>query len=154
MYTTAPTCKLSRDKPISSASSDMVYIEDAHHIDLDNSVLSSRALKRQVVISCIYACGSFTLGVWTRCYGAREPHKDIRICLPGTLTDSRAPASPVSGVPICLHHHCHGKPPHHSHGDLRHTAPHTHVLPAPKSGCLRPLFLLCHCPKDAGGLPL
>ncbi|XP_003996687.2 olfactory receptor 4D2 [Felis catus] len=53
MYITAPTCKLSRDKPISSAPSDMGYTCNAHHIDLDNSVLSSRALNRQVVTSCI-----------------------------------------------------------------------------------------------------
>ena len=77
----------------------------------------------------------------------------VRVCLLGALTDSGAPALLVPGVTVCLHHHCHGKPPHHSHGDLWFQAQHTHVFPAVKSGCFRSLFLLSHCPKDAGGLP-
>ena len=92
--------------------------------------------------------------LWSRHHVIREPHMDARICLPGTLTDSGSPARLVSGVPVCLYHHCRGKPPHHGHSDLWFQAPHTHVFSAAKSGCHRPLFLLSHCPEDAGRLPL
>ena len=80
--------------------------------------LSHWALEWHIVTSCISVCGVVSLGVWRRQHGFREPHMGVRICLPGVLTDSGAPALLVPGVSVCLHHHCHGKPPHHGHGDL------------------------------------
>ena len=65
--------------------------------------------------------GVFSLDVWRKHHGIRDSLISefvyIRIC-PGALTDSGSPARLVSGVPVCLHHHSHGKPPHHVHSDL------------------------------------
>ncbi|XP_014646107.1 PREDICTED: olfactory receptor 4D1-like [Ceratotherium simum simum] len=41
-------------------------------MDLDNLVLSSRKPKGQVVTSCIYIRGLFSLGVWRRHHGSRD----------------------------------------------------------------------------------
>ena len=115
--------------------------------------LSPWALRGQATTSCLSVSGVFSLGVWRRHHGFREPHMGIRICLPRVLTVSGAPAFLVSGFPACLHHHCHGKPPHHGDSDLWFQAPHTHVFPAEKYGCYRCLLLLSHCPEDASGHP-
>ena len=77
----------------------------------------------------------------------------VGICLPGTPTDSGAPSFLVSGVPVCLHHQCHRKPPHHDHGELWFPAPHTHVFSTLKPGCHRPLLFPSHFPKDTGEFP-
>ena len=121
-------------------------------LDLDNCFESLRT--RMVHSNFIHLC---LWCVFFRCmekiaWIQRTTH-GVRVCLLGALTDSGAPALLVPGVTVCLHHHCHGKPPHHSHGDLWFQAQHTHVFPAGKSGCFRSLFLLSHCPKDADGLP-
>ena len=42
----------------------------------------------------------------------------VRFCLPEALTDLGDPASLVSGFPVCLHNHRHGKPPGYGHSDL------------------------------------
>ena len=83
---------------------------NVRHLNLDTQ-FDPRALIH-------HFCGVFPLGVWSRHHGIREPHVSARICLPGALTDSGAPARLVSGVPVCLYYHCHGKPPHHGHSDL------------------------------------
>ena len=118
---------------------------DVHHLNLDTQFepLSTNSL-----------LSVFSLGVWRRHHGNKKPHMGARICLPGALTDSGAPALLVSAVPVSLYHYCHGKPPHHGHGELWFQAPHTHVFFAQKPGRHRPLFLLSHCPEDAGRLPL
>lgn len=78
------------------------------------------------------ACHLCCLGVWRRHHGIKTLTWVSEFVLLG-LTDSGAPALLVSSVPVCLHHHCHGKPPHHDHSDLWFQAPHTYVSPAAKS---------------------
>ena len=125
--------------------------ENVHLLDLDKSFWAPEHLKGEQQLQT-EVCRLCYLGVWRRHHGIREPHVGVRICPPGALTDSGAPALLVSGVSASLHHHCHGKPPHHDHSDLWFQAPHTYVFPAAKSCCHRPLLFHSHFSKDVSGL--
>lgn len=93
-------------------------------LDLDKSFWAPEHLKGEQQLQT-EACHLCYLSVWRRHHGIREPHVGVRICPPRALTDSGAPALLVSSVPVCLHHHCHGKPPHHDHSDLFDSRLHT-----------------------------
>ena len=149
IYIPEPTNELSRDKTIKSAPGIMICtwksIIETWTLNLSEPRSNNASLSWCVFFRCMEKTP------WN------QGLSHIRICLyqnfSWALTDSGAPARLVSGVPVCLHHHSHGKPPHHVHSDLWFQAPHTHVFSAVKLGTHRPLFLLSPCPKDSGGLP-